>query len=55
MTETTPKEPAVPHCHSDRDGDCDLEDCPQAKNWQTYCPYARAWETYWIANGDDFR
>ena len=55
MTDTSPKEPTVPQCHSDRDGDCDWEDCPQAKNWQTYCPYARAWETYWIENGDDFR
>lgn len=40
-----------PHCHSDRDGDCDWQDCPQLKVYRTYCPFAKFWESLYEAEG----
>lgn len=42
-------------CQSQRDGDCDWEQCPQAIDHKPYCPLAKAWEAWADRNLENYR
>lgn len=48
-------DPALPACHSNRDGDCEWESCPQInQEYRKCCIYYAFWSEYYESRGFDY-